>query len=253
MSRVADIDRYLRAYFAAEQMPVAADVDAPVLPFVTLSRQAGVGGHELADSIVDVFAAQADEELFGGWRVYDRTLCEMVGADPRYAASLDSLVREEYRSKGSDFFHQMVRSTVDQKQVMDRVFLAVRTVARMGKAVIVGRAGSHVTRDMPQGVSLRVVAPEEMRIRRAMKTHGFTEREARIKGTRRDADRVRLLKEHFGADIDAPTGYDATFNSGLMTFVEIAHSVAAIVRLRADRNQVTKGGRPRKGSSSVIS
>lgn len=235
MKRVADIDRYLRAHFAAERVQDTAVSRGRVWPFVTISRQAGVGGHALAEVIVDVFSSQAEDDLFGDWMVYDRALCEMVGSDPRYASSLDSLLDEEYRSKGNDFFHQMVRSTLDQKQVMNRVFLAVRTVAGMGKGVIVGRAGSHVTRDMPQGVSLRVVAGEDERVRRAMANHGLSEREARSSGAKRDAGRSRLLKVHFGVDIDDPTGYDATFNAGVVTFEEIAECAVALVRSRAGR------------------
>ncbi len=233
MSRVEDIDRYLRAYFAAQQIPKAAPAAAVVHPFITLSRQAGIGGHALADTIIAVFAQDDDHELFGGWQVFDRTICEIVAKDPRYRSSIDSLLEEEYRSKANDFFHQMVRATVDQKLVMNRVFLAVRTVAGMGKSVIMGRGGSHVTRDMPQGVAIRVVAPEEGRLRRIMETQGLDEREARTFMKKRDGDRARLLKVHFGADIDDPTGYDATFNSELMSFEEIAHAVRAMVRLRA--------------------
>ena len=49
MSRVANIDRYLRAYFAADQIPKAEDHEPPELPFVTISRQPGIGGHAIAD------------------------------------------------------------------------------------------------------------------------------------------------------------------------------------------------------------
>jgi cytidylate kinase len=231
MSRVGDIDRYLRAYFASQQMPEGEPSQPQHHPFVTISRQAGIGGHALADEIVDVFSS-IDDPIFSGWRVYDRTLCEMVAEDPRYRKSLDSLLDEEYRSKANDFFHQMVRSTVDQKLVMNRVFLAVRTVAGMGRSVIVGRAGSHVTQDMPEGISIRVVASEDVRIQRAMDTHGLTEREARAGGRKRDADRARLIRAHFGADIDDATGYDAVFNASMVSFGEIARSVAFMVSAR---------------------
>lgn len=233
MSRVEDIDRYLRAYFAAQRVSPAQPEAPAIHPFVTISREAGIGGHVLADTIVDVFSREHDQELFSGWRVFDRTICEMVAQDPRYRRSLDSLLEEEYRSKANDFFHQMVRSTVNQKLVMNRVFLAVRTVAGMGKAVIVGRAGSHVTRDMPQGVALRVVAPDDHRTRRIMETQGLDERDARALVRKRDSDRARLLKAHFGADIDDPTGYDAVFNVERMAIAEIAHAAAAMVRSRA--------------------
>jgi len=232
MSRVEDVDRYLRAYFAAQRMPERPTTDERVRPFVTISREAGTGAHALGDTMLDVFSRQPDTELFGGWQVFDRTVCDIVVQDGRFAKSLDSLIEEEYRSKTNDFFHQMMRSTVDQSMVMKRVFLVVRTVASMGKAIIVGRAGSHVTKDMPRGVSIRLVGDEELRVARAMDANAISMKEARARGRRRDSARARLLRQHFASDIDDLTGYDAVFNVGRATHEEIASSVACLVRTR---------------------
>lgn len=233
MKRIEDIDRYLRAYFAAEHAASRESDGHVPLPFVTISRQAGTGGHALADVMLEVFAGQPDTSLFRGWQVFDKSLCEIVAGDRRFATSLASLREEEYRSKATDFFHQMLHSTVDQDLLMERVFLVVRSIAGMGKAIIVGRGGSHVTKDMRQGVSLRMVAPERQRMERLMHEHGLSEKGAIALGKRREADRARLLRRHFGADIEDPTGYDLTCNSGTTTYVEIAEAVASLVRLRS--------------------
>jgi len=130
MSRVEDIDRYLRAHFAAQRESASTPLETRVLPFVTISRQTGIGGHALADTMVEVFDRHEDVAVFGGWRIFDRSLCEIVARDPRYSGSLDSLIEEEYRSKTNDFFQQMLRSTADQSLVMNRVF---RTGHRTGR------------------------------------------------------------------------------------------------------------------------
>ena len=236
MSRVEDIDRYLRAHFAAERRQQPGPTEARVHPFVTISRQAGTGAHALADTMLQVFGEQDDADLFSGWRVFDRSICEIVVEDPRFVASLDSLVEEEYRSRANDFFHQMLRSTADQAVVMNRVFIVVRAIASMGKSIIVGRGGSYVTADMPEGVSLRVIAPEDVRIARAMDVHDLTEKEARAGSRKRDADRARLIKAHFSAGISDPTGYDVTWNVGNASHEEIAFATAALVRCRSNGN-----------------
>jgi cytidylate kinase len=234
MKRIDDIDRYLRAHFAAQRMPGPTPVEPRVYPFVTISRQTGTGGHALADTMLEVFSEQADVDLFSGWRVYDRSICEIVVEDRRFAGSLDSLIEEEYRSRTNDFFHQMLRSTAHQDMVMNRAFLVVRAIAGMGKSIIVGRGGSHVTKDMPQGVSLRIVAPEDVRIARAMEVHGLTEKEARAGASKRDSDRARLLRSFFGADIGDPTGYDVTWNADSASFSEISQATASLVRCRGN-------------------
>ena len=236
MSRVEDVDRYLRAYFAAQRMPEPPTSDDRVRPFVTISRQAGTGAHALGDSLLDVFSRQPDAELFDGWQVFDRNLCEIVVQDTRFAKSVDSLIEEEYRSKTNDFFHQMMRSTVDQSMVMKRVFLVVRTVASMGKAIIVGRAGSHVTKDMPLGVSIRLMGDEDIRVARAMTANAISEKDAHAGARKRDAARARLLRQHFDADIDDTAAYDAVFNVGRATHHEIASSVTCLIRARVQGN-----------------
>ena len=249
MNRVENIERYLQAKLASERIPASPDVEVAVMPFVTISRQAGTGGHAVAEAVLETFDRQPDTSVFGGWQVYDKTVCEIVARDPAFARSLDSLIDEEYRSPTSDFFHQMLRSTVDQKMVMNRVFLVVRTIAGMGRAIIVGRGGSHVTRDMDGGVSLRLVASEAFRARRAMEIHGMSEREAIAGARRRDADRARLIRAHFGADIDDPTGYDLVANTEYLSFGEIADAVTAVVRRRAAVTVGHRSGGPRNVSS----
>jgi cytidylate kinase len=233
MNRVENIERYLRATLAAERRTVPASGHPEPVPFVTISRQAGIGGHDLAEAMLTEFSQQPETDLFHGWQIYDKTICEIVAKDPQFSRSLDSLLEEEYRSRTTDFFHQMLRATADQTLVTERVFLVVRAIASMGRSIIVGRGSSHATNDLPMGVHLRVVAPEDERVRRTMDLRGLSERDARAFVKARDADRARLLKVHFGVDIDDPLGYDLTCNAASATFDEVAAAVAGIVRTRA--------------------
>jgi cytidylate kinase len=231
------IERYLRAQQASIAALEEREIRARPHPFVTISRQAGAGGHTLADALLDVFSRQDDTALFAEWQVFDQKLCEIVASDPMFSHSMDSLVTEEYRTTINDFFHQVLRSTVEQDIVMSRVFRVVRSLASIGKAIIVGRAGSQVTKGMELGVRLRIVAPLDVRIQRMMERSGLNERRARDEVRRLDAHRARLLKNHFRVDIDDPTGYDAVWNTSGVSVEEIAEAVAAILRRRVATRQ----------------
>lgn len=233
MGSLANIERYLTAHRAGAGGPTPEDEWPRLHPFVTISRQAGAGGHSLANAILDTFARQDDTELFGEWQVFDQELCELVAQDPAFAKSLDSLRGEEYRTTIDDFFHQILQASVDQDYVMTRVFQVVRAVASIGKAVIVGRAGSQLTRGMGPAVRLRIVAPEEDRIRRLAELHHLSERKARAEARKLDESRARLLRTHFHADIDDPTEYDAVWNTRSASVEDIAASVAAVLKVRA--------------------
>jgi cytidylate kinase len=78
-----------------------------------------------------------------------------------------------------------------------------------------------------------MVAPEDFRVARAMETLGLTERQARAGAKKRDADRTRLMKAHFGVDIADPAGYDMTWNTGSVSYQEIAAAVVVLIRSRS--------------------
>ena len=232
MSRIESIERYLRTQLAADaSVPVRAS-DGATNAFITISRQTGIGGHALADAIVETFNRQPESGFFSGWQVFDRTVCEMVAEDPAYAKNLESLLEEEYRSTTADLFHQVLHRTADQDLVAQRVFLVVRTLAGMGKAIIVGRGGAQATEGMPGRLAFRVVAHFDHRVARAMDVHGLSERDARAGAARRDRDRKRLLQSSFGADIDDTDHYDLVVNSSRMSFEEIAEALAGVLRVR---------------------
>jgi cytidylate kinase len=234
MSPVNPIERFIHGH-AYGQKGAGGSETPRIRPFVTISRQSGAGGHSLANVLIETLEKQPEKELFGGWEMFDQKLVAMVADDPDLRVSVEALLGEEYRRASDDFFRQLFTSTTHQDIVMDRVFRLVRILAEVGKAVIVGRAGSQVTRGLGPSVSVRLVAPEERRIKRMMELHQVDERAAKDLIAKSDTGRARLLKRHFRADIDSPYLYDATWNTGEVSFEAIAESIVAVLRDKAAR------------------
>ena len=237
-SRIHRVERFVHAHLAAP--PGATGGRARLRPFVTISRQAGAGGLMLAEAMVEVFARQDDAVLFGDWQVFDQKLCELVAEDEGLSGSLDSLLAEEYRTRADEFIRQLFRPATDQAYVIGRVLRAVRTLAGVGKAIIVGRAGSEVTRGMQPTVALRLVAPEPLRIARLMEREDVDEATARDLARTRDVSRARLLRRHFRVDVADPERYDVTWNTGRASFEEIAESTAVMLAARAAAVEATR-------------
>jgi cytidylate kinase len=230
MSPVNPIEKFLHGHMYDSK----GDEKLPRLrPFVTISRQAGAGGHTLANLLIEEMANQSNTDLFGEWEVFDQKLVAMVADDPNLRVSIEDLLGEEYRKATEDFFRQLITSTTHQDIVMDRMFRLVRTIAEVGKSVIVGRAGSEVTKGLGPSVSVRLVAPEEHRVERMMRLHNLSEKEAITWLDRHDSGRARLLKRHFRADIDDPFLYDAVWNTAKVPFGDIANSIIGLLETRA--------------------
>ena len=231
MSPVNPVERFIHGH--AYGTPGAGEGMPRIRPFVTISRQAGAGGHALASALIERFEQEQDKDLFSDWEMFDQKLVAMVADDRDLRVSVEALLTEEYRRASDDFFRQLFTATTHQDIVMDRVFRLVRILAEVGKAVIVGRGGSEVTRGLGPSVSVRLIAPAEVRLQRMMELHDVDERKAAELMDKSDSGRARLLKRHFRVDIDDPMLYDAVWNTGTVSFEAIAESIAAMLRERA--------------------
>lgn len=198
-------------------------------PFVTISREAGAGGHTLARDILRQMEVKYPGDLSEGWEVFDHKLCMMIAQDAKLGVSFDSLLEEEYRSEVSQVIYEMVAQKASRYQVYKRIFEIVRILGTLGKCVIVGRAGMCVTHDLPLGVHVRLVASEDTRVKRMMQMLESGEKEARRKVREQDRDRRRLLRDFFSRDISDPLLYDAVFNTEKMAVPEIAAVVVDMV------------------------
>lgn len=234
MSPANAIERFIHGHTYGSKSTDTRSMSS-IRPFVTISRQTGAGGHTLARALIERFHSQPDQELFGDWEMFDQKLVAMVADDPGLRISVEALLGEEYRRASEDFFRQLLTATTHQDIVMDRVFRLIRILAEVGRAIIVGRAGSEVTRGLGPSVSVRLIAPMEDRIQRIMELHGSTEREAKDLIDRSDSGRARLLKRHFRVDIDDPLLYDAVWNTKESTFDAIVESIVVLLRTRTAR------------------
>lgn len=231
MSPVNPIERFLQAHLYGPQ-PGGGQRLARIRPFVTISRQAGAGGHTLAKILIKKMDQEPDKELFGGWEMFDHKLVEMVADDPDLTVSVEKLLGEEYHRTADDFFRQILTASTHQDIVADHIFRLVRVIAEVGKAVIVGRAGSEVTRDLGPSVSVRLVSSQEARVARMMELHEDTEKKALDAIDRHDGGRARLLKRHFRVDIEDPLLYDSVWNTNEVSFDAIADAIIVVLRDR---------------------
>lgn len=201
-------------------------------PFVTISREAGAGGHALATAI-EAAMKQEPSSLFRDWQVCDQEICRIVAEEPGIQVYYRELLSAEYHSNIEDFLRELLTGESPQDVVNKKIFKLIRTLAVCGKVILVGRAGCLVTRDLALGVHVRLVAPLEIRVRRMRQLLGLDEKRARATVREQDQARAKLVKVYFGQDIKNPLLYDAVWNTETVPVEEIARSVVAMVRERS--------------------
>ncbi len=231
MTSAVDIQRFLDAMSEVERSWTQGATRGS-LPFITISRQSGAGGHSLSDTLIRLMEQEKDKELFQGWQIFDQRLCEILAQDSKLEVSMQSLLSEEYRSQIQEFVLGLFGRQSDQYLVAKKMFETIRSLATVGKVIIVGRGGSQVTRKLELGVHVRLAAPETLRIQHMMKRLHQSEEEARRMVHKQDEDRARLLKSHFQVNIDDPLLYDVTWNTGTVAFDAVAEAIVVLVKQR---------------------
>lgn len=183
------------------------------IPFVTISREGGAGGRTLGLRLVD--RLNALDPGSEPWALWDRELVEKVSADHHIALELVESLGETHHGWMEEFLSSLSQvGDIDEAKVYRRVAMTIRSLAHRGRCVIVGRGGVHITRQMPGGVHVRLVAPFEDRVSFMVRQHAMT-REAAAEHVRElDRNRKAFFRRYWPNAALDPDVFTITLNTG---------------------------------------
>ena len=239
-ANIGNLQDYIRSISSIPKFK--PDAKKGGFPFITISRLTGAGGHSLAEAILKAMDSEGDHDLFGGWQILDQELCKKVVEDPKLKVSLESLLTEKFLKEMEDYLSQVMVGTSSQIAVFHKIAEIVRTCAGLGKVMIVGRAGSLLTKDLPLGTHVRLVAPHDSRVKTMMRQFNLTKDDAERQVHEQDHSRALLVKTYFSnKDINSPLLYDAVWNTDTVPIPSIA---AFLVRLIKEKVESLKSFEP---------
>ena len=188
---------------------------------ITVSRQYGAGGTELARMLAGRF----------GFRVIDNELLAM--AAERSGMDLEKIERVyEQRPTFQDLRVYKERS----EKYVTAVNEVLDDLARQGNVIIVGRGANLALLHQPNVFNLRVVAEFGARVARVMQREGLDDPAARRKITDTDYAREAYYRYLYNIMPDDPLVYDMVLNTSRVTLEEAAAMVtAAFEAVRAAR------------------
>lgn len=200
---------------------------------ITVSRQYAAGGSEIARTVA--------ERL--GWSLVDNRLVDEVAA--RAGLPRDEVAEREERAPG--FIERLARTlatSVPEFVVPDGGVVpdlneaslvritehVVEELAAEGKVVMVGRAAPAVLASHPEALHVRLVAPKEVRIARAVERLGVPPKQAERVLTETEEARRRYHLEYYGRDWTDPVNYHLTLNTSALGFEGTAEVIVARAR-----------------------
>ncbi len=236
MTSIATIKSFVDSMEYEEKKGAGLDLEKGRYPFITISREAGAGGHTLAQANLEEMKKEKDP-LFQGWQMFDEELCKKVCEEPGLKVSLNFILSFEYRSQIEDMVSEMMVGDSPQDVIFKKIFQIIRNLAGFGKVILVDRGSSSLTRELPLGLHARLIAPLAIRIRRVMNLKNFTEAQAKEFIHEQDKSRQRLVKTFFNRDIHDPYLYDVIWNTQTIPVEFIAHLLVEMVKKKAETLQ----------------
>lgn len=232
MSTVLEVERFISG--KKNELNLGAGAAHHTLgrfPFITVSRQTGAGGRILAEELLNQLSADTSgDPRLQNWRVFDRSMCEIILKDENLVDSMNELLDEDYHSQIQEFLLGLAGRGGMQNAAYPRLAHLLQIVASVGRVVIIGYGGFQATRQLPGGIDVRLVAPLSLRVSRMAQELGKTESEAETIIQKRDEERRRILKTHYLVDSNNPELYDVVFNTEHLSPTSIARMLVSMIK-----------------------
>jgi hypothetical protein len=167
------------------------------------------------------------------WTVWDNELVHKVAEENHLPEDLVTSLEDRRPSWLHDALSGLAfqddPANPDEFKVYCRVVVAIRALAQMGRVVIVGRGGAFVTRDLPGGVHLRLVAPLKERVARYGRRFDLAPEVAAETVRRIDEARAAFYRRYWTDKRLAAESFTATFNTAAVTEDRLVEAVVALV------------------------
>ncbi|HUO06716.1 MAG TPA: cytidylate kinase-like family protein [Phycisphaerae bacterium] len=210
-------------------------------PFITISRQAGAGGHTLARGLVErlnrlAHSSMSVEDSTSGaqpWQSFDRELVERIGRDHHLSTELIESLERSSHTWLEEFFRGLGHTdsrVPGELAIVRRAAQTIRALAQGGYVVLVGLGGVFITHNMPGGIHIRVVAPLEARVQWEVKSRNITEKQARREIEIMDAERDAFFRKYWPNKQLAPELFHIALNSGMMNEEQMVDCVLPLVK-----------------------
>jgi len=204
-----------------------SDAQAAVLPLITISRQTGTNAPAIAAELVDILNRESPGEQY--WLEYDSKLVELVAEEHDLSEELVAHLSE----RDDDWFQLFTAGLAGRKTPPDvpvKTAKTIRALRRIGRAVIVGRAGQCTLAGSPNVLHIRLVAPLEWRIEEYARMVGESPDKVESAIKRMDDDRADVVRRRFNRDIADPTLYHAVINVANFARLQVAEVIVSMMR-----------------------
>ena len=197
-------------------------------PFITISRQTGCNGNELAFQLIKVLRRKNLKWKYINKEVLEESARKLKLDESKIAYVFDTKEKshvDEILSALSNRYYKsdrIVRKTITE---------VLRHDAQEGNIIIVGRAGVATTQDLPGGLHIRLTAPYEWRLNALKRRKAFENMDVATFIREHDSRKRKLIEDFSGKKI-SEIQFDLHFNCETFSKPQIVEMVVKAMELK---------------------
>jgi cytidylate kinase len=210
---------------------------APRMRAVTISREYGSGGGEIARRLAARLGWQlVDHEVVARVaRELGMSVNEAAEHDERAESFAERLLTDLQAIEPNVLVTPPLARPHDAQAYHHAVCRVVEAAVEVGPVVIVGRAGQMALAKRRDTLHARIVAPIAQRIRYIARREGLDEAGARARIQQKETGRARYLWMFYHCRPDDPRLYDLIVNTGVLSLDDAVALIALALECKAGR------------------
>jgi cytidylate kinase len=190
-------------------------------PSITISRQMGAGGTEVAALLADRLTINSERV----WTVFDRNLAELIWKNQDLPVPVCRFLEQDIPKGIQDAVQELLGVRTTGSHLVEHTTLTILRLACLGNAIFIGRGANIIMASQKLALHVRLVAPFAKRVRQIEENHRLGTQEAVELIAATDDARRRYIKHYFRAEIDDPINYHFVVNTGLTGYEEAARMI----------------------------
>lgn len=203
-------------------------------PVITISRELGCPAKRIASSLTDSLNTIEGQIKKQPWRWISKEILKEASKELQVDSSQIQHVFD-YKSRGILEDLLLAQSKDYYKsdlKIRTTIAKVIRKFANGGNAVIVGRGGVAITRDIPKSLHIYLEAPLEWRVLRVAEKHDLTIEQARSHALNIDKKRSHFRDYFQGKGTDY-TRFDVKLNCMTLERKEIVDIIVGALKTKA--------------------
>ncbi|MDE7029885.1 MAG: cytidylate kinase-like family protein [Lachnospiraceae bacterium] len=196
---------------------------------ITISRETGSGGHTVGRLLADML----------GYEFYDKEIvasaASRMGIDKKLILENgENMSDQDYIDMKSGFIPHYKKAEVPYGEIKEAQDKVIRSIARKGNCVIVGRGADYILRGREDVLHVFIHADMDHRVRRVQRHEGVTDQEERIRKELEQKDRSRATYYRYFTQKEwgRVENYTLVLDTGTFTKTQCAELIFRAVEMK---------------------